>query len=357
MITNKKSEVENMVVSKIRETIGESVDQFLSKVEKRNANTLSAYKGDIEQFFSLIFNKEYKYVTVEELNEMLDINGLMSAFEKIYNLTKPDGSKLYKNNTINRKQSCIKEVLDFLRFKKQYEHNAMDVSKAVESLPKDTDSIEYISFHRALEYAQCLLEEEKYKADEKYYAALLAIDTGKRATEIVSMKWSDFTVDEGFVVIRGVGKGNKKWNEKISIEFYNNIREKLFKDGVNELFTVKYIDLARAMSRVKVKLGDSERNISFHSFRKCAITAAFRVTGDVLEAQRKGNHSDINTTVGTYLESENYGITGMISLAGGIDEDLYKNASKEDLIKAIEEMNKDFKFLLNHKINELNKNK
>lgn len=355
MINSLKLENENKEVTNLRETIDESVKQFLSRWEKKNINTHKGYKADIEQFFLLIFNKEYKYVTVEELNEVLSIDGIMLAFEKIYNLAKPDGTKLYKNNTINRKQSCIKELLDFLSFKKQYKHSLTDVSKAVEGLPKDTESIEYISFSRALEYSQWILNEEKYNAKEKYYAALIAIDTGKRATEVLSMKWSDFTVDDGFVVVSGIGKGNKKWNEKISIEFYNEIREGLFKKGFNNLFSIQYIDLARVMKRAKVKLGDSERNISFHSFRKCAITSTYRLTGDVLEAQRKAGHSSINTTVDTYLATESYGVTGMISLAGGIDEDLYKNATKEELIKAIEEMNKDFKFLLNYKLNDINK--
>lgn len=333
------------------DTIEQAVEQFLKQKYQRNVNTYRNYLLDIEHFFQSMFGKHYSFVTKDELNQVANIDGLMTYFDSLYDITNDTGKRLFTNVTINRKQSSIKALLKFLKIKKVYDNDLTEL-ELIQNLPKDTKSIEVISFDTAMKYAEWIKENEKVKANEKYIIVKLAIDSGLRASELLSLKWNQFEKDLNCVVMRGRGKGNKDWIEKISLQFYEEILT--LKADSEYVFTLNYDNLVRMMNRVKKAFGVSDKNISFHSFKKCSVTSAYKLTGDILEAQRKGRHSSLDTTR-LYTESEDYGITGLISLGNSVPKDLYKNVDNETLIKAIELMNKDFIYILNNKIAELQK--
>lgn len=333
------------------DTIEQAVEQFLKQKYQRNVNTYRNYLVDIEHFFQSMFGKHYSFATKDELNQVANIDGLMTYFDNLYEVKNKSGKRMFTNVTINRKQSSIKALLKFLKIKKVYDHDLTEL-ELIRNLPKDTKSIEVISFDTAMKYAEWIKENEKVKANEKYIIVKLAIDSGLRASELLSLKWNQFEEDLDCVVMRGRGKGNKEWIEKISLQFYEEILT--LKGNSEHVFSLNYDNLVRMMNRVKDAFGVSDKNISFHSFKKCSVTSAYRLTGDILEAQRKGRHSSLDTTR-LYTESEDYGITGLISLGDNIQTDLYKNVNKKTLVKAIELMNKDFIYILNNKIAELQK--
>lgn len=334
-----------------RKTIEKAVEQFLTQKKQRNKNTYRNYRTDIEHFIITVFGKDYSLVSVEEFNMgKTDLDGLMQYFDSLYDMKKENGKRLFTNGTINRKQASVKELLKFLKVKKVYTHDLSELD-SITNLPKDTKSIEYISFDNAMKYAEWIKNNEVNKSKEKYIITRLAIDIGKRANELLALKWNQFSVESKYVLISGVGKGNKKWNEKISIQFYEEILE--LKGDSDKVFTLSYSsDITRMMNRAKKALGDVDRAISFHSFRKCSLTNTYRLTGDIFEVQRKGNHESLDTTK-LYIETEDYGMTGLISLGDNISTDLHKKTDKETLVEAIESMNKDFVFILNYKINEI----
>lgn len=346
--------LEQNVVEFSRRTIAKEVDQYLSQRKHRNENTYRSYQSDIEHFFQTVFRKHYKLISLEEFDsDKTELDNLMLYFDNLYDMKKDDGDRLFTNGTINRKQASIKSLFRFLKVKKVYNHDLTEL-QSITNLPVDTKSIEKISFETAMNYAEWFKVNEKNKSNEKHLITLLAIDIGKRATELLSLKWNQFMVESDYVLMHGIGKNNKKWNEKISLDFYEEIIK--LKSDSEKVFTLTYSDLVRMVNNAKEAFGDTDRKISFHSFRKCSLTNTYRLTGDILEAQRKGGHASLDTTQ-LYVETENYGITGLISLGDNIPTDLYKTVDKRTLVKAIELMNKDFKFILNHKINETQKQK
>jgi hypothetical protein len=127
-------------------------------------------------------------------------------------------------------------------------------------------------------------------------------------------------------------------------------------DNSDKVFDISGRRIDDMMTRLKEKANiASERNIVFHSIRKAGVTYRYRVTGDILEAQRSAGHSNITTTQ-IYLENEDYGSIGAVSSAGKLDMELYKKVDQETLIKAIEMTKKDFQLILNLKIQELQRN-
>ena len=340
----------NKVVELHDRSLVASIEQFLNQKKQLNKNTHRSYLGDIKQFFELVFEKDFSYITEHEFNSnKTSLDGIFEYFNHLYELENENGERLYSNGTINRKQASIKSLLKFLKIKKVY-HGDLTELELIKNLPKNTKSIEVLSVDRALQYADWIRANERFKSEEKYMVIALAIETGLRASELLDLNWNQFKEDESSVILKGYGKGNKKWVEKIGIELYNALRSL---ENVGErVFSLSYSDLAKMMLRAKKALGDENRAITFHSFKKCAVNFVYKRTGCILEAQKKGKHSSLNTTR-IYLEDEDYGITGAISLIGETDHELYKKVDKRTLVKAMELMNKDFLFILNNKINDV----
>lgn len=347
--------IKENVVEFTRKTIKEAVEQYLNQKKQRNKNTYRNYQTDIEHFIFTVFGKHYSLVSIEEFNSSkTELDGLMQYFDSLYDMKKENGNRLFANGTINRKQASVKSLLKFLKVKKVY-HQDLTELDSITNLPKTTKNIEYISFENAMKYAEWFKNNEVNKSKEKYIITRLAIDIGKRVTELLTLKWNQFSVESKYVLVSGIGKGNQKWTEKISLKFYEEILE--LKGDSNKVFTLSYSsDIVRMVNRAKKALGDADRAISFHSFRKCSLTNTYRLTGDILEAQRKGNHKSLDTTK-LYVETEDYGMTGLISLGGSVTNDLHRTTDNDTLMEAIESMNKDFIFILNYKINEIEKSK
>lgn len=357
-------EVVSNVTNLRDDLIGHYVDDFLKNKKRTSMNTHDNYKVDIEQFFNEHFGKSYRHVTTNELNGPKgEAPAIVEYFNNMANKEDLFGKPYYSNSTINRKQSSIKQLLKYLKMRRVYTWEVGEL-ELINQLPSDTNSIEVIPFDVAMQYAEWFKHNEKTKPLEKYIITKMAIDTGLRATELIDLKWSQFTVEEGvdYVLIKGKGKGGKKWIEKISLEFFKEIEQlKTLPDragGVAEgkVFTLKYHTLPNMMNRAKKAFGHEDRNYSFHSFKKTAVTSTYRLTGDFLEAAKKGRHSSLNTTR-MYTEEEDYGITGLISLGGDVDAELYKKVEHSTLLEAIEKMNTDFKFILNYKIKQVEKQK
>lgn len=331
---------------------GTIIEQFLNGIRKQSESTYNAYKTDIAQMFEYLFDKDYTLITQKELNS---INGfkLQKYFDMLYNKAK-SGEIKCSNTTINRKQSSIKQLIRYL---KAINIITEDISylELIKSLPDDTESIEYMPNEVALQYANWVLKYEKHKAYEKHMLIRMAIDTGLRLGELLSLRWNQFTVDGDIVIIKGRGKGNKKWVEKISYEYlYKPLAVMKTKDN-DKVFSLSRKNVQDMMTRAKKALGHEDRNYTFHSFRKTAVTNTYRQTGNLRDAQKKARHSSLTTTQ-IYLEDEEYKMTGLISLGGDQDPCYYHKVSHEELLQALGEMPQDFLFILNMKLKQL-KNK
>ena len=100
-----------------------------------------------------------------------------------------------------------------------------------------------------------------------------------------------------------------------------------------------------------LKLNIDGKDYSFHSFRKCAATNLYSLTGDILAVKEYLNHSNLDTTQ-KYVKPKSYGVTGIYSMGSDIDKELYKKVDNDVLIEAIESIDKSLIHLLNVKLSE-----
>lgn len=325
---------------KFQTKCGKAIDQFLNEQHKQSKNTARNYKSDIEKFLKDVYEKTIDTITVEEL-DCLDYD---SFSEYINSVT---GS----NSTVNRHTSTVRTLMSYLKARSilTSEVGYLELiklkrnnSKRIDVMPKEI-VLNYISE----------ANKEKNHAEKKQNLIMFAVDTALRLEDYLEMKWDQFSPQEDWVIVKGYGKGGKMWIEKISYNVYNSLL-KMRKGNESMVFSpLSEKNVVDMMNRIKERLGYQERAYSFHSFKKTAVTFTYRLTGDILEAMKKGKHSNMETTR-IYLEEEDYGMTGMFSL-GDHDTELYKKITHNELLMALGELNKDTLHLLNIKIDSLKK--
>lgn len=343
---------ENRNVVKLDNTkVYDQIEKYLTKHSYNSNGTEKAYRRDIEMFFEVMKNKEIQYLTREDVQITLD--DFEDYIEKLHKAIDEEGNKLYVNKTINRKVTSIKGVIRYLAGKKIVDDASyLDL---IDFLPETKNNYGVLEAHEVFKMAELSLEERE-KGEVKRLLILFALDTCIRKTAVLSLKWSNLIEREDGVLVQVVDKGNKDFRTLISKDFYNELLT--IKNGTDRVFDISADSLNDMMQRLKIKMGfQEERNIVFHSIRKAGVTYRYRITGDILEAQRAANHSNPNTTR-DYLASEDYGLIGAVSGSGNkLDMELYKKVDSNVLLEAISLMKKDAQLILNMKISEVLKQK
>lgn len=334
-------------VSKFQTKCGSVIEDYLDERKKHSEDAERSVRSDIGRFLKEEFSKTIDTITSEEL-DLVDYEILMSYRGKMY------GS--VANTTINRHISSIRTIYKHLKSRNILESD-ISYLDTIKNLPKKSKLIEYMPMSIVEEYI-AEAGKDLNDAKEKQELIMLAVDTALRLDELLELELNQFTIDGEEVLIKGYGKGNKEFTDKISLERYNallGIMEEGYSQNSKVFSTLTVKKVTDMMSKIKKTLGYEGREFSFHSFKKTAVTNVYRLTGDILEAQKKGRHSSLDTTR-LYLQDLEYGITGWYSL-GDVDTELYKKASHEELMEALGEMNRDFLHLLNIKLNSKKKNK
>lgn len=326
-------------VTEFQTRVGKGIEDFLSERGKKSEDTATAYRGDIKAFLNEVYNKQINTITAEEL-ECLDYDSFKAYLDTIY--------KVQSNSKFNRVASCIKSLYKYLNTHKMIQAD-MQFFDLIEKLPNDAKSYEVMPMEVVERYVEAT-KYEKNKQDEKRILIKSAVETGLREQELLDWEWTQFKPDGNRVFIKGIGKGNKKYDEIISRKFYEELL-KLRVEGQKKVFTLSKKNVHDMMNRIKSYLQLEDRNYTFHSFKKTAVTNTKRFTGSLEKAQKKGKHSKIETTM-LYLAEEELEMTGYYSLEGTINHNLYKEVSHEVLIQALQGMHKEFLFSLNLKLQE-----
>jgi len=328
------------------------IDEFLIEMKKRSIDTYKNYKCDINKLAKEMFEyQDYKYITKQDLEDM-DLDSLIQYFNASYQEVDIHGNRKYSNATINRRMSSLKSLLKYLTSRNKIDYPIHNMLTLLKSLPDESIHIDIFS----MEEAEMIMNYFKDKCNNQnlYYVAKTSTDTALRANELITLEWNQFYPQKDKVVIKSKGKikgkGNKEWEEEISLEFYRDLLT-LKKDTTNKVFDISYSLIAKWMNRAIKDLGFTDKNYTFHSFRKRSITNTYDLTNDIFAAQEKANHTNINTTQ-RYVGKKKYGMTGIYSLGSNIDKELYKKVDKETLLEAIESLGDNFKHLLNIKLNE-----
>ena len=325
-------------VAQFSTKVGKAIEGFLYEKSKRSEATATSYKGDIKRFLSDVYDKSINTITAEEL-EVLDYDSFKNFLNSF------EGKS---NSVVNRYASSIKSMYKHLNSIKaiNVEMNFFDLK---ETLPNKAESYEVIPMETCKQYIEAT-QREKHKATEKKYAIKLALELALRESEVRELEWKQFKPDGNEVIVTGVGKGNVKFIDKISRDFYNELLE-LKVEGQSKLFTLTKKNLTDMMVRLRKELRQEDRNYTFHSFKKTSVTNTYRYTGSITAAQKKGKHKLLATTQ-LYLGEEDTVMTGYFSLEGNLNHNLYKEVSHETLLGTLKEMSKEMLFLLNLKLQD-----
>lgn len=332
--------------------IGSHIEDFLKFKGKKSINTEKTYRSALNRVFKdILFKSDYKYITVSDIENGLNSDVLFEYFDDLFYLEKEEGKRKYSNQTINNRQSAIKSLIEHLRGRKVIKYDLNDLT-VIKSLPDTSEEIEMIPFDLAMEYAEYFGKEDQ--GLEKSLIINLAAETGMRASELLSVEWSNFIEAEDGVILKSYGynkgKGNQEWIDKISKELYNELLQLKTIGNDKKLFTLTYKQLVGMMDRGNKLLNKTGIDYSFHSFKKLAVTMCYLNNGNCIDsAKKKARHSNVNTTM-RYLRLTNLNVTGIISAKMSTDEDIYKTVSHELLLEALSEMRPEMLLLLNNKI-------
>lgn len=336
--------VEKVVVLH-QSNVYEQIQRFLDLKGLKSENTKKSYSTHIRDFFSIVRPEipDLRFLKEEDVQITLD------DFEDFIITLKEEGD--YKNNTINTKVRAVKSLLKYLYSKKIVKDIGYIQAGQIENLPEIVDSYGVLTVEEVFKLAKLALQERKF-GEIKYYLILFALDTCLRKKAILRLKWSDFEVRDDYVIVHAIDKGNKKFNSKISKEFYNELLN-IKKYGENKVFPISSESVNDMMKRLRIKMNiPSERNIVFHSIRKAGVTFQYRITGDILQAKKAANHSNIQTTM-RYIGENEYGVIGAVSFGNKIDEELYTKVTHEQLVEAIKSCPKDTQLMVNIKLKEI----
>lgn len=338
-------------VIKIHETLVGYIEEFLLDKGKRSKKTSECYRGDINKLAKEMFGySHYKYIRKQDF-EAMGVDDLIQYFDACHQELKIDKSRKYANSTINRRMSSLKSLLGYLVARKKIKYEINDLMILLKSLPDNGIMIDVLSeedANRCVDFFKTLP-----MGNILHIIGKLALDTALRANELLTLEWNQFTIFDDKVVVKSRGenrgKGNKSWEDEISLDLYNEIL-KLKEDDNKKVFNISYAMIAKSMNITTKALNLRDKKYTFHSFRKTSITHTFNVTGgDIIAAKEKANHSNIGTTT-RYIKPKNYGMTGMFSLRGKMNNNLYKTVSHEELICALDKMDKGLLFQLNKEL-------
>jgi integrase len=321
--------------------------------EGNSSKTVIAYETDVRMFMRLIRNKEkgseLEYLTLDEIQFTLE--DLEEFKEKVLDLRNEDGKYTYTNKSLNRKLSGIKNFIRYMAKKKLIKDISFLGLVSSEKVKEKHYGV--LSINEIMDMVDWIMEHERELKLVKKYLVLFSLDTCIRKSAVLRLTWSDFLEEDDVVLVKGIDKGNNEFRKKISKEFYNELLTIKDESDDNRVFKIQPLAIQKLMDRYRefFKI-NPERNITWHSIRKSGVSFQFRLTKDILQAQKAAGHKNITTTQ-IYLDDEDYGAIGAVSSMGKLDEDLYKKVEHETLIKAIGMMKKDTQLLINLKLQEI----
>lgn len=323
-------------VLKIREeeeTVHKIVDSFYSEYKHNSASTARAYRADVESFL--------ESQTPLGLETPLDTIANYINYSTVTNYRTAEIERGLQATSINRKVTVLKEFAKHLRV-----HSIevlTDFFDNIKPLKGGGDSYEVLTIPEAVMIAEWLRDNEKRLAKLKYYYVLLATDTGIRADALAKLTPKNFVELEDEVLVKGIDKGKKRFNKRISKSLYQEMKDSLpeWSADSKPLFNFSSKNRTDMIRRALKGLGWEERNIAFHSFKKAAVNNAFESTGDIRVAMKVGAHESVNTTQ-RYIADGESDFLGAISNSNlkKIKELDYDDFSKEELVKAVEQLSK-----------------
>lgn len=303
---------------------------------QRTESTKQAFKTDLNQFFNFTFDKEdYKFVKIDDIISLTSVDA-MSYHNHLKNTN-------LKNSTIKRKTSNVKVFIKALKvdYPAINAHIFDNIKLQSESLDQERyGNIEWDEAFLFIEYAHI----EQMEGNQMAMLLKLACISSIRLTALLELEWEkNFRkkIEKGVIVnyIDTVDKGTRH-QTPISDSLYNELIRNLGSNGM--LFPNLYKHkVGKYLHQIKEYFEiDPNRNIKFHSFKKCGVNRVLEKTGDLTKAQLQGKHKSIVTTQNNYIVLKD-DLTLKPSYTLDQEDDVLrclKGLSKDQIISAIGRM-------------------
>lgn len=318
------------------------IERFLKIIARESEHTAVNYEGDIRRFFMKVRDKKIEQINKDDLKFSYD------EMEDYYTYLIDELG--LAASTANRYFTSVRQVLIYLS-RKGYIDNISFLN--IDMTSDNAKSHGILTFDEVEEMTEFALRQGKEETGLiKYYLIKFSVDTCARVSECLNLKWSNFIIEEDLVRINTIGKGNKEFKPTISKNFYNELLK--IKTNSVYVFNIHRNTINNMMRDLRhdMKIPES-RNIVFHSFRKTGVDRVYKETRDLVQAMKAANHSSTKVTE-LYIDTdEDYGIMGYYSSKDGVDEKLFSKVSHNDLVNAIESLDKGQQMHINLRLQKL----
>ena len=306
--------------------IGDDLETYLNSHKSNSSNTSNNYRVAINQFMKLAFGKETKFVTYADLggltgNDVVELRNIMLDS--------------MKSSTVNTKFKIVKKFFSYLETDNPEVRSS--VFNQLNRLKENKTGSSPLSWTETKQMIEVARETE---SEEFAIMIELAFKTCIRLDSVLNLKWSEIFhkehKGEKYWVIEVQDKG-KPHEKPISDCMYETLL-KLKVEGQDELFVSYHPHkVGRVMKKLANELEiDPRRKITFHSLKKGSINYVYDVTGDIMMAQKQGNHSSAVTTMDSYMEhKKDYASMPSYTMGEEVDMTALEDMSQEQLINLI----------------------
>jgi integrase len=327
-LANKEDNVKDININYIEG----DYNSFLEDKKANSYHTFKSYRGDLKQFFDIMYDKEPKFVTLEDLEKTTG-NDITSFRLKLR-------SKYPINKTVNRKVNAVKSFFKYMETDNENVRSA--IFNKTKKL-KETNSSQWgiLTYEEVLEMID--ISKGFEHGDQLTLLIELGFKTCIRLDALLTMTWGNIhkrhqhgkdiwtieVIDKGEEHVKAIADNVKERLD--SLRWSSSNEEKVFKNWHEH----KVGDAIRKMCK-EMNI-DPRRKIRFHSLKKAGINFVFDSTGDIMMAQKQGNHKSAKTTIDSYMKHKE-DLTSMPSYTMGEEINLSSltEMNKEDLLELIQ---------------------
>ena len=322
----------------------EFMELFFNEKEDKSNDTAKTYFYAINNMSNEIFKKDVSRLTRQEIE---------SLNWSVLNKYKMKLKETCSNTTVNNRMSGIKSFIKYLTARNVISYNIAELD-LVDMLNDDSESIEMIPLEILLDYCDYFENFEQRKGKEKKWLCLLSLEVGNRIQDLLSIRKSQFIKDGDDYILKSKGKnrgkGNKEYIKRVGVVLYDELM-KLNPDS-DKVFSISYDSIINAFNRANEHFGNTEIKYTPHSIRHLVARLEYLDTnGDILAVKEKLNHDSIETTM-RYLKVERVSRMGAYSRMLSTEEDKYKKATLDELVRVISDLPMDVQYLINKKLED-----
>lgn len=334
-MTNNSAEVYEIKINNVYNDVMTVLNDF-------NSETGKEYLRALNEYFRFFNNgKELHELTKEEVEFISDDTNkekiTLKHATKYRNYLKrkhPEGF-----STVNKKMAGIKSVYKKLQ---GYGYNVDHIAFALRPLKVHHNSYGVLKIDQVIVMAE-LAQEEKFHGAEKEAFILLAAVTSIRAEALVSAELSNIKYNKknDLYVIKVIDKGD----EYVTAPFDKTLYEKIIKltrendDRVFPNLTVDSIN--DCVKRLASKMGiPADERITTHSLRKTAPVYELEDSGSLERAQKQTRHKSVQVLADHYTDkTKDFGMLAGIRMFQEVDESVFENVSKEEILEMLKLVN------------------